>query len=39
MWQVHVASAEVPVHLVLPRPVTHLLCNRPVLRVVRDGLA
>ena len=38
--QVHVASAEFPVRLALPRPVAHLLCNRQVLRVVLlDGLA
>ena len=37
--QVHVAGAEVPVRLALPRSVAHLLCNRHVLRVVLDGLA
>jgi hypothetical protein len=37
--QVHVSSAKVPVCPALPRPVAHLLCNRQVLRVVRDGLA
>jgi hypothetical protein len=37
--QVHVASAEVPVRLALPRPVAHLLCNRQVLPVVVDGPA
>ena len=36
--QVHVASAEVSVRTAIPRLVAHLLCNRQVLRVVRDGL-
>jgi hypothetical protein len=36
--QVHVASAEVPVRLTLPRQVAHLLCNRQ-LRGILDGLA
>jgi uncharacterized protein YqjF (DUF2071 family) len=31
--------AEVSVRPALPRPVAQLLCNRQVLRVVRDGLA
>ena len=37
--QVHVASAEAPVRLALPRSDAHLLCNRQVLPVVVDGLA
>jgi hypothetical protein len=36
--QVHVASAKISVRPALPRPVSHLLCNRQVLRVARYGL-
>jgi hypothetical protein len=33
-----ISVSQVPVRRALPRPVTHLLCHRQVLRAVLDGL-